>query len=155
MKKIILLCCIIGTCIFNMQSQTYYKYIESVDENGVKEKLTNIVGVYIVFTDNGCYESDQNGYIKKFPDGSTSFYSYRYEGMSNGLHVYVKGDTHYNLYGQQSFHPTGYLYFSKDYNRINSRASEEFVRRYGGLLKNKTHVYQKGTPPGKAPQEFY
>lgn len=150
MKRLLLSVCILvlGLGVFG-QTTRYYKCIERVDENGMKEKGNG--GMYITFTSTGCYESDENGnrkYINYGPYniGNHMAYFYAYQGTKNDIHIYFYGVPDL-IYGGYMF--KYYYYFSKDFTRMNE------PHTFNG--KTKTDVYVLSTPPEKkeTPQELY
>ena len=136
----------------------YYQYVESVDENGVRSKK-DVKGVYITITKNSCYVSDEKG-IKSTQEPSYSSNlgkdNYAYKGEQNNLLVfsyqYWGGSSVRIVNGSWVFgEPQGdyYIYFSKDYKRINVRS---YSVQYGWSV---TNVFQQAASPSSAPGTFY
>jgi hypothetical protein len=143
----------------------YYKYVQTVDPyTGMKSDDQNInVGwkfsskyvpddMYITFTGNSCYTSDDKG-ISKMYDQITPLRGhlfikyntpYYYQGEHDNVLVflaYAKEGSTAGLY---------YLYFTKDYKRINFNASLIIdMAGYGEMFKKNVYVYEQADPPKK------
>jgi len=125
MKKIIMLIGLMLFFVSGLFAQAgetyYYKYVETVDkETGVRKKNNND-GIYYTFTKNACYQSDEKGIAKD----NYAYYIFYYRGEKNNLYVFSSSN---GLF---------YIYFSKDYKRLNEDYTY-FVC-----------VYEKADPPKK------
>ena len=136
----------------------YYQYVETVDANGVRSKR-DIGNFYITITKNSCYVSDENG-RKTNVNPSTLFMAelgsdtYAYKGEQNNLYVfsYEYSDGVLRMQGTKMVYGKGgdnYIYFSKDYKRINVRS---YSVQYGWSV---TNVFQQAASPSSAPGTFY
>jgi len=124
MKKILLLLVLISASCISVLSQTYYyKWIETVDKNGVRTKREG--GYYVTFTEKLCYFSDEKGY----KDEHFSSGVYYYKGIKDNLRIY---EATYNIGGNDV------LYVSLDYERLN------LVNEF-----DDTHVFVKSDAPKK------
>jgi hypothetical protein len=137
---------VLAAGVFAQAGKTnYYKYVETVNPNTGVRSNENLGGIYITFTNNSCYESDEKGIqIKKF-DGSPGDV-HTYLGEQDNLYVYeyrLKQDPFMEMYF------TGPIFskfvFSKDYKRINFSSS-----RFNGV-----RIYELDKPPSRAPSTFY
>jgi len=161
----------------------YYKYVETVNTvTGVKTNRNNNA-IYITFTSNGCYESNEKG----IQTGKT----YSYQGEQNSRYAFLNRNIEYGY--DFSLNPYGvgghmvlnnknkiigdhqyFLYFAKDYKRINKRTfhgrTEDAYNKgpydtYGrNLIQAKDayweemiDVYEQTEPakPDDGPVEFY
>jgi hypothetical protein len=149
----------------SMEGKTYYyRYVETVDpDTGMKsldrnihlrENSNNIHNVptwmYITFTRNSCYASDNRGIAIResviTPDGLfDGIIPYLYQGEQNNMFVFL-GKTPNN----RPIMDTCYLYFSKDYKRINFKASR-IVLGYGDSYKKNIYIYEQADPPQPEP----
>jgi hypothetical protein len=139
MKRFFVLFSFIGI-ILSCEEQTsvvgktfYYKLVAKVDNSGVKTPWkpddrghNSDSAIYIAFTEKGCdfYYTDARG-------NRWGNIAYTYLGEKNDIHTYkfvVSGSA-----GRFDY----YLYFSKDYTKLNSRNS----------IFNSTQVYELSTPP--------
>jgi len=148
MKKLLVvigLVSVLALDAFAQAGQTYYyRYVESVDKStGVRSKgLAR--GMYITFTKNSCYESDEQGRQARYPDGNLVFI-YHYQGEKNNLYVYG-----YEV-GMYQFKASGTYTFSKDYKRLN----ENYYHFALPNAQNDVNIYERADPPSKGPGEFY
>jgi hypothetical protein len=114
---------------------------------------------YVTFTRNACYRSDSNGIIF----GGAGF-NFSYQGEQNNMLVFLRKV----VTGYSNFEE--YLYFSKDYKRLNYNRTRDFYQnmqstslRYGTANENslrraqeeiarnrQIEVYEQSAPP--APQ---
>jgi len=146
MKKFLMavgLMLVLSSAVFAQAGKTnYYRYVETVNtETGVRSKGRDH-GMYITFTRNSCYESDEKGVRTKLSDGSPS-QVYTYEGEHNNLHVY----RYLFKIGSVDFFNWTYT-FSKDYKRVN----------YNMITNSSSSgisVYELADPPSKGPDVFY
>jgi hypothetical protein len=107
MKKIVMFIGLLAIAVSTVFGQVsvegktyYYKYVETVDsDTGVRSKGSD-KGMYITFTRNSCYESDEKG-IKK---GSRV---YNYQKEENNRFTFLYRDLQY---GQLTVHSTTYVY---------------------------------------------
>jgi hypothetical protein len=122
----------------------YYKLVAKVDENGVKTPWTpsdrghnSDSEIYITFTEKGCkfdYTDARGNRVGNI--------AYTYLGEKNDMHTYKF------VVGGSAGSFDYYLYFSKDYTKLNSRNS----------VFNSTQVYELSTPPNSRenrPDTFY
>ena len=107
-----------------------YKYVCTVDENGVKRKDRDPVGYYyIVFSDNK--REIRQIYPDEYEDRSNVKESiYYYQGDKNGLHIY-------NL--SPDGKSNSFWYFNFDYSRANSFVD---MSKFS-WAKSYTYVYEK------------
>jgi hypothetical protein len=132
----------------------YYKYVYTVDtETEAKSIVGGVKDAYITFTRNSCYFSDEKGIITPifvFLDSWAWEITHIFQGEQNNSFVFMAqtkaGGEYY----------TGYLYFSKDYKRMNYRTESHlnngsFDFNHKGNL-NAIHVYEQTTPPQPKPQ---
>ena len=122
----------------------YYKYQFTVNPNTEVRSISNVIiltglsgdSTYITFTRNACYRSDSNGIQITANDGG-GMGTYTYQGEQNNMLVFHLNRADYwgNNYDQ-------YLYFSKDYKRLN------YTHNWGG--NSGIEVFEQSAPP--APQ---
>ena len=102
---------IIGLFLFSLSgySQTRaYKYLYSVAEaTGVKTNEFSNTVWYITFTNNACYFSNKDGIANT---SSVYYYIQQY----NGMYIYKEQSPVSQFLGGEN-----YLYFSRDYRRLN------------------------------------
>jgi hypothetical protein len=169
MKKIVVIIALIllaAAGIFaqvSVAGQTlYYKYVETVNtETGVRSKYER-ENIYLTFTQNSCYESDEKGIAKSFT-GSTSesgFHlswrydgPYKYQGEENNMLIFMCTETQTGrgIYGNSTFTSKEYFYFSKDYKRMNKRSYSPSSNSW----INSVPIYEQADPPkqgGDKPQ---
>jgi hypothetical protein len=143
----------------------YYKYVQTVDPyTGMSSNDQNINAgwkfnnryvpddMYITFTGNTCYTSDYKGISKLYdqitPLNGHLFMNYNtpyyYQGELNNILVflaYAKESSTAGVY---------YLYFSKDFKRINFKASLIIdMDGYGEMFKKNIYIYEQADPPKK------
>jgi len=177
MKKIFLLIGLVLLAVSGVFAQVsvagqtfYFKYVNTVDsETGVRSFSSNIKDIYITFTGNSCYTSDEKGIKKKYFDypfdshvneyyEANNAYVYLYQGEQNNLFVFTwKSSYKYsNCYEEQ----LTTLYFSKDYKRMNVRiyyttdyAGDWFITKKAFDEKkrdnNNVFVFERADPPQK------
>jgi len=162
MKKFLIAAILMFVVVLGAFAQTYYyEYVESVDANGVRSKLDYVKNFYITITKNSCYVSDEKG-LKITLDNATLGNAelgggdYAYQGEQNNLYVFVFKESQFSgrMEGMKWVSdPVAdyYLYFSKDYKRINARIYWHRDKKWG----YKTNVFQQATPPSSAPSQFY
>lgn len=150
MKRVFLLSTFLCFFVFQSFCQTYYyKYLYSVDNNGVKSNMKEN-SKYVTFAKSKsvCYFSNKNGVSLGDDLWSGPFL---FDGKNKkGVHIYVhelkylldKPQLSAGEYGSlsawRSMHLT--LYFSPDLKRINVK--------YGGKMYDespRTHVYEMTT----------
>jgi len=140
----------------------YYKYVESVDpKTGVKSNKKS-PNIYITFTKNSCYESDEKGILKTYKVDGQPYPVYTYQGEQDNHYVFEwiqekrvvtspSGSTIDVGAIFDSINGTTNNYFkfifSKDYKRINKSTSYRDEASVG--------IYVLDTPPSKAPSTFY
>jgi len=144
----------------SVEGQTIlYKYIETVDpDTGVRSTNRNFwsgindqvpTEIYITFTKNGCYTSDEKGNKKYYHDGIhvDGNALYNYQGEQNNMFVFnAYNKSSGNLHGSVfTYEKTIFLYFSKDYKRINLRNSQIIDGKEGYL--NRIFIYERFFPP--------
>lgn len=130
MKKLLMISALLLVGALSVCAQTYYyKYICTVDENGVRSKSGDY-SKYLTFTNNKgvVYESDRNGNAltqKSFVDYHEYQCIYNYIGSENGILKYKQKDvTYIDILGKTKTHKgTTILLFSSDYKRLNMRIS--------------------------------
>jgi hypothetical protein len=133
----------------------YYKYLYTVDsDTEVRSTGGNTMwgdrpmpdAIYITFTRNSCYTSDETGISKTYYNISSIVISganetFIYQGEQNNMFVFMYNvrDSYYSY--------RGYFNFSKDYKRLNIRV-ELVEAGYGqhGNLKY-VYVYERADPP--------
>jgi len=140
----------------------YYKYVETGDANtGVRSFDNSIRGVYITFTRNSCYISNEKGMKSSYfifgteipgADRGDNAYVYTYQGEQNNMLVFTWRSTR-SYYNGTAVNVTT-IYFSKDYKRINLR------RNYSGAgadspgyghYNNRVYIFEQAEPPQPEP----
>jgi len=129
----------------------YYRYVETVNpNNGVRSKEGD-KGMYITFTGNSCYISDEKGIKTK--DG----YVCIYQGEQNNLLVFICkfNNVSNSMYPEldRHFDETWTYTYSKDYKRINIR----YQGWLSGFKGTEIQVWEQANPPSpssKSP-DFY
>lgn len=171
--------------VFGQVGQTYYYvYVESVDaESGVRSKKSSMSPMYITFTKNACYISNKDG-IKsgnEFPyqGEKNNLYTFLYRNTQKGKLTVMSYDGGINLSSNvtdaitRDYHE--YLYFSKDYKRINKRifngktdtsgtmtmpwsaygmwvpGSDNTTPGKAASWNNNIDIYERSTPPAPPP----
>jgi hypothetical protein len=143
----------------------YYKYVESVDaETGVRSIIRGgNDDMYITFTANSCYTSDEKGIVKPIFDDDVQHgvrWSTRgdgilkFQGESNNLYVFfgnytetISGFSRTNVNKLQR-----YFYFSKDYKRMNIRHYDESNGKWYSNIAIYERIEAKKEEPQKAPE---
>ena len=181
MKRLILsgLILLVASGVLGQTGETwYYKYIETVDASTDVRSKDKTENIYLTFTRNSCYESDEKGIaIKGIYDNKSKIYNY--QGIQNDLYVFMYHDYFdaaaeanalVKSFGLPTMPPQittntkYYLYFSKDYKRINKKTY--YGKTDGGWYmesrKNEdwsdiVYVFEKTDPPKKekAPNFLY
>jgi len=173
MKKIVMLIGLVLLAVSGVFAQVsvagqtfYYKYVESVNpDTGMKyidknlgdvmfNKLTNYF--YLTFTQNSCYVSDEKGIVipAKGSWSDSGIYGtwnhdgpYKYQKEENNLLVFMCtvssrttgfGST---INGKDQH----YLYFSKDYKRINARSYDSDEGKWSLRIM----IFERADPPQK------
>jgi len=155
MKKTVIFIGLVLLAVSGMFAQVgetwYYKYNYTVDsETGVRSVDSNMKDVYITFTKNSCYCSDEKGISNQLGRPLYNWASgtvHLYQGEQNNVFVYM-GTVNESIYRYK-----GYISFSKDYKRMNYNAASNlnngwFNTDFIGNLKI-IHVYDKTDPPKK------
>jgi hypothetical protein len=120
--------------VFTVDSETEVRSIYPMGYRLLDNGSDYAKNDYITFTRNACYQSDSNG-IQYGRD------TYTYQGEQNNMLVFSR------------FNPTGfkneyYLYFSKDYKRLNYRAINSNAYIEQDKVDNRLiHVYEQSAPP--------
>jgi len=182
MKKFLMVIGLMLVLAAGAFAQTYYyKYVETVNaETGVRSKgKVDYESMYITITKNGCYFSDEKGI--QINSGTLGGKVFTYKGEQNNLFTFLYNDTS-TISGEFQATPnfsTGtwsfgapsyvvdkkdyYLYFSKDYKRINYRIyyprfDSEKGKRSTAYWDNTVIIYEQAEPPqspDKGPSTFY
>jgi hypothetical protein len=128
----------------------YYKYQFTVNPRTEVRSISNVIiltglsgdSTYITFTRNACYRSDSNGIQITANDGG-GMGTYTYQGEQNNMLVFhvKRADFQGHSYDQ-------YLYFSKDYKRLNY--TNEYTSNTNDMV-SRIEVYEQSAPP--APQQ--
>ena len=130
----------------------YYQYVQTVDPQtevrslsrgmaraGVTSRAMAPEGLYITFTRNGCYPSDEKGIYKYYDSGiNTNLYD------QDKSYECVQGETTSASYTFKSVFGS-FLTFSADYKRLNFNSTDSYYH-----LPN-VYVYEQYAPP--APQQ--
>ena len=126
--------------VFAQAGQTYYyRYVETVDKStGVRSRDPERTNLYITFTRNSCYNSNEKGVIN--PNAAIC----AYQGEKNNLYVYLYKNT-------DSFTLYNWYTFSKDYKRLNFNYYVSFRPE----SENEIHVYERVDQPSGAPGTLY
>lgn len=119
---------LLGNLSLIAQNTYLYKRVMIVKE-GVRINK-NDDAHYLTFTNNGCYESDKNGY-------STSDKFLKFIKNENNLHCY---------YGSCSFGNANY-YFSNDFSRLNIKLNDDLIYVYQRELSGRTTASLRTTSP--------
>ena len=159
MKKHIILSVLLFLAVYNLCGQNnriyYYKIIETIDtgKNTRQKYYDSGIGTrhtFITFTGNSCYASDENGRIKErrcpldigpFPGVDGPFI---YQGERNSLYVYMLTRSGINP-ANMKFNWQYFLYFSKDYNRLNFRIFNVDNNTWDNII----YVFERADPPIK------
>ena len=157
MKKFFLISAMLLIGALSVNAQTYlYKYLYSVDENGVKSQKMNPHKKYYTFSNNKgtVYKSDKDGNsfgaygTSTFVKSSTQTNTYEFIGKDNGILKYKQKDYTEITWGGivQKVEGSKFLLFSSDFSRMNHK-----------WLSNSVDVYERVTEPEKqgAPTELY
>lgn len=134
MKKFFLISALLLVGTLSVDAQTYYyKYICTVDGNGVRSKSGDY-SRYLTFSNNKnvVYESDRKGNAltqKSFIDYHEYQNIYNYIGKENDILKYKKKDTTYiDMFGKtKTDKGTSILLFSSDYKRLNMRITDNMT----------------------------
>jgi hypothetical protein len=154
MKKLLMvigLAVVLAPCVFAQAGKTnYYKYIETVNtETGVRSN-DNRKGIYITFTRNSCYESDDKGIQAKIAGSPVPVYIY--EGEQNNLLVFkYKEDSNAGTYSAGMFVDVLTYTFSKDYKRLNTNDKRVLLPQFSKFV----YIYELADPPSKGPATLY
>ncbi|MCL1958942.1 MAG: hypothetical protein FWF68_05020 [Spirochaetes bacterium] len=155
MKKFLMtvgLMLVLSAGVFAQAGKTnYYRYVETVDtETGVRSKGGDH-GIYITFTRNSCYDSDEKGVQTKNRQTDTNIV-FAYQGEQNNLYVYkYLNDWFAGTYSAGMYVDTNTYTFSKDYRKLNTHYKTFMIPR----LEKEVHVYELADPPSKGPDTFY
>jgi hypothetical protein len=130
----------------------YYKYVETVDpETGMRKKVDG-EDMYITFTKNSCYTSNEKGVAKAYYvlNDALPIHAVIYQGEENNLFVFMYINY---LATTDRIYSKNYFYFSKDYKRINYRCIRS--------KDDNIHIYERADPPKpqdntpKAPDQLW
>jgi len=143
----------------------YYKYVETVDTStGMRSKdlfygpgwgHKQEAELYLAFTNNACYGSDEKGTYKSywgFSLGNGSEKILKYQGEQNNMCVFIayfensKGDWKERLT----------LNFSKDYKRMNVihyDYSQYATGETSTSIPNRVFIYERVDPPKQEEQK--
>lgn len=142
MKKLFLLLAILISFSLDSYSQTkHYKYLYSVDQNGVKRKSGYMNDRNFTIINNGAtiYQSNAQG-VNPWGDAAI----YKFQGRENGVLKYRNStiDNHW------------IIYLSPDYNRMNIYEYRPGPGGFGEV--GFTHVFE-AVDPNKidTPSQFY
>ena len=132
MKKLLIISAMLLVGVMSVSAQTcYYKYICTVDGNGVRSKSGDY-SRYLTFTNSKgvVYESDSKGNVlnqKSFIDYHEYQCVYNYIGNENGILKYKQQDnTYIDMFGRlKTDKGTTILLFSSDYKRLNMRITSD------------------------------
>ena len=156
MKKLIMISALLLVGAMSVSAQTYlYKYLYTVDENGVKSQDLNPHVHYYTFSNNKgtVYRSDKDGNLRKTGTplhlkNTTQTDTYEYIGVDNGILRYKMRDYTEFTWGGiiNNVEGEAFLLFSSDYSRMNHK-----------WLSNSVDVYERTTEPEKknAPTQLY
>lgn len=104
MKKILYFIFLVFLCQVSAFGQTrYYKQLKIISENLTEQKGDG-GGQFITFSNNGCYDSDKNGY-----------------SVGNGSLAFRKKDNGRAYYGGNSYWGEAVYIFTENYQRLNIR----------------------------------
>jgi len=143
---------VLATEVFAQAGQTYYyRYIETIDTStGVRTKGSPggfyvKESMYITFTRNSCYESDERGIQAKNRNTGALENVLAYQGEQNNLYIYKF------LYESLGMSMSQTFTFSKDYKRLNVNNISPFFPN----IQKEVNIYEKADPPSKAPSTLY
>ena len=134
-----------------------YVYVQTVDMKTEVRSLNRSFNpnesvpeeLYITFTRNGCYTSDEKGLSKSYP-----VIDVKLIGSPNNMsYECVQGGTasaSYTFTGHinsSSFEYTNILTFSTDYKRMNFNGSQIGVRYRDEVAYQNVYVYEQSVPP--------
>ena len=150
MKKFFLISAMLLIGALSVNAQTYlYKYLYSVDENGVKSQKMNPHKKYYTFSNN----SDKDGNLIKIGTplhvkASTETRTFEYIGKENNIFKYKLKDYIEYTWGGITNKVEGnqWLLFSLDFSRMNHK-----------WLSTGVEVYERVTEPEKeqSPTQLY
>ena len=134
--------------VFTVDSETEVRNITAMGSRFMDNGGDYAKYDYITFTRNACYRSDSNGiqYIRNE--------TYTYQGERNNMLVFYREVV--DSYGKYEY----YLYFSKDYKRLNYNLTANTTERFSSIRKpgeseiennRRIQVYEQSAPP--APQQ--
>lgn len=117
MKRFLISLCII-LLSFSLSGQvTYYYKLSSVVTDGIKKEANNS-GLFITFTNSGCYDSDNEEYT-----------------MNNGFLSYIGKNENTIAYKGESYWGKAEYFFSSNHELLNVK-----------LLNGTIYVYRKAVP---------
>jgi len=152
-----------------VEGQTYYyKYVETVDtETGmrsfdnqyIKDSWTGFLAkeLYLTFTGNACYASDEKGIAKYvsgfYTDGIDDSRIFKYQGKQNYMRVYMQYSDIFNP-SRDEIKTKITLNFSRDFSRINVIYNYEIIPPGNGpsvgritSYPNRVYIYEQPSPP--------
>ena len=138
----------------------YYKYVQTVNPQTEVRSLSREIdarsnvsteipeGLYITFTRNGCYPSDEKGLSK----GYGGIDSGPYESVQGGAASASYTFKYYNNNSNYGIEITEFLIFSVDYKRMNFNASFKSSTHAAlgmspELYLQNVYVYEQSAPP--------
>lgn len=128
MKKLLYILSLLIIAMPNIIGQTYYyKQVKIIDASKQIHKGDN-TGQFITFTNQGCYDSDYEGY-----------------DIGNGFQKLLKNTEKIHVYYGDSYWGKAYFYVTSDRNRINIK-----VRNTGKIF-----VYQRMKAPSNTYTSTY
>jgi hypothetical protein len=171
MKKIVMLISLVLLAVSGVFAQVslagqtyYYKYVETVDPDTGVRKKDKVENMYLTFTQNSCYLSDEKGIAKPNRETKTDSFEgmytifttdydgpYKYQGEQNNLLVFIRssserGQTTFNgSTSSSTWKNQYYLYFSKDYKRVNWRVFDVGGSKWYSYL----YIFERADPPQK------
>ncbi|MCL2806529.1 MAG: hypothetical protein FWD26_11390 [Treponema sp.] len=153
MKKFsigIILMFVLVSGVFAQAGQTiYYRHVLMVDsKTGVRRDVAINQGMYITFTRNSCYVSNEKGSQISNPHGSGT-HACTYQGEQNNFHVF----TYVEIGVQDLWRKTTTYTFSNDYKRLN--IAIVITGTMSAFNNNTIYVYEQAAPPTMGPDIFY
>lgn len=138
MKKILFIIFLFGVVFTYGQTNKVYSYVctSKVDSGtGEKKQINGSLHFYCRFSSDKsiCYETNSAGKLKSeiYKSVPADGYMYRFYKTENGINVYRQ--QYQNGYGLF----TKYIYFSRDYNRINEPLGDNEVFIYERVFPDK------------------
>ena len=128
--------------IMSAQRTYYYKYVKTVDKDGVVSN-NGEKGRFYTFTNNTMYESDENGTSIEKNYGLWRFYC---RGKVNGCLWFCQQKTFFVRGYQYEWDESSYYLVSEDYATINY-VYDDRKSHFKNSLRSYSKVYIRSNPP--------